>query len=74
MMLKMADPDYITAHYGKWDARYDVVTPEEMGYDVSDGPTTNGTGGGRNSEWPLAMEDPKLIFSLTEKILIQKWA
>ncbi|MCK4922527.1 MAG: sulfatase [Bacteroidales bacterium] len=66
-MLKIANPDYQTAHFGKWDARYDEVTPEEMGYDISDGPTTNGTGGGKNSEWPIAMEDPKLIFSLTDR-------
>ncbi len=67
-MLKKANPDYITAHFGKWDARYDQVTPEEMGYDVSDGLTGNNTGGGKNGiEWPAALEDPKLIFSLTER-------
>ena len=66
-MLKEADPDYMTAHFGKWDSRYDEVTPEEMGYDISDGPTTNGTGGGRGSEWPQIMDDPKLIFSLTDR-------
>jgi len=64
-MLKTANPEYRTAHFGKWDARYDEVRPEEMGYDFSDGLTTNGTGGGRNSNWPVALEDPKLIFSLT---------
>lgn len=67
-MLKEADSDYQTAHFGKWDARYDEVTPEEMGYDVSDGLTTNGTGGGKSGiEWPVALDDPKLIFSLTER-------
>lgn len=66
-MLKNANPDYQTAHFGKWDSRYDVVTPEEMGYDVSDGPTTNGTGLGRGGEWPKALEDPKLIFSITNR-------
>jgi len=67
-MLKGANPEYVTAHFGKWDARYDEVTPEEMGYDVSDGLTGNGTGGGKsNIEWPVALEDPKLIFSLTER-------
>jgi len=67
-MLKKANPDYQTAHFGKWDARYDEVTPEEMGYDFSDGLTGNGTGGGKTGiEWPVALEDPKLIFSLTER-------
>ena len=65
-MLKKANPNYQTAHFGKWDARYDEVTPEEMGYDFSDGLTGNNTGGGKgNIEWPVALEDPKLIFSLT---------
>ncbi len=67
-MLKQADPRYRTAHFGKWDARYDEVTPEEMGYDVSDGLTGNNTGGGKsNIKWPVALDDPKLIFNLTER-------
>lgn len=66
-MLKMIDPAYKAAHFGKWDSRFDEVTPGEMGYDVSDGPTTNGTGLGRKGEWPKALEDPKLIFSLTSR-------
>ncbi len=67
-LLKKANPAYRTAHFGKWDARYDQVTPEEMGYDFSDGLTGNNTGGGKkNVEWPVALEDPKLIFSLTER-------
>jgi arylsulfatase A-like enzyme len=67
-MLKKANPGYQTAHFGKWDARYDEVTPEEMGYDLSDGLTGNSTGGGKsNIEWPVALEDPKLIFSLTRR-------
>jgi arylsulfatase A-like enzyme len=67
-MLKKANPRYQTAHFGKWDARYDEVTPEEMGYDFSDGLTGNSTGGGKsNIEWPVALQDPKLIFSLTRR-------
>lgn len=67
-MLKQANPRYQTAHFGKWDARYDEVRPEEMGYDISDGLTTNNTGGGKKGiDWPLALDDPKLIFSLTER-------
>ena len=66
-MLKQANPVYRTAHFGKWDMRYDDVTPEEMGYDVSDGLTGNGTGGGKGSGGPSAQEDPKLIWEITER-------
>ena len=45
--------------------RFDGVTPEEMGYDVSDGYTNNGTGGGKGSGGPAAKDDPKLIFDIT---------
>ena len=66
-MLKTANPDYRTAHFGKWDMRFDDVTPEEMGYVVSDGLTGNGTGGGKGSGGPSAKEDPKLIWGITER-------
>ena len=66
-MLKAANPDYQTAHFGKWDMRSDKVTPGAMGYDVSDGYTSNGTGGGRRSGGPAAMDDPKLIFGVTDR-------
>lgn len=68
-MLKAADPNYRTAHFGKWDMRSDRVTPEEMGYDASDGYTSNGTGGARRTGGPAALEDPKLIFGVTERAL-----
>ena len=48
-ILKQANPRYRTAHFGKWDMRFDDVTPEEMGYDQSDGYTNNGTGGGKGA-------------------------
>ena len=80
-ILKMADPNYVTAHFGKWDARYDNFTPEEMGYDFSDGLTSNNTGGGKKTinkngldfpfkmgeAWPKHFDDPKLIFSLSQR-------
>ena len=66
-MLKQANPKYRTAHFGKWDMRFDDVTPEEMGYDVSDGLTGNGTGGGKGSGGPAAKDDPKLIFAITRR-------
>jgi len=67
-MLKRANPDYRSAHFGKWDMRYDVVTPKEMGYDVSDGYTDNGTGGGNGAGGPSAKEDPKQIFGITKRV------
>ena len=66
-MLKEANPAYRTAHFGKWDMRTDEVTPEQMGYDVSDGYTGNGTGGSKGSGGPAAKDDPKLIFGITDR-------
>jgi hypothetical protein len=51
-MLKQANPNYRTAHFGKWDMRFDEVAPAAIGYDVSDGVTGNGTGGGKDSGGP----------------------
>ena len=66
-MLKAANPNYRTAHFGKWDMRTDEVTPEQMGYDVSDGYTGNGTGGAKGTGGPAAKDDPKLIFGITDR-------
>ncbi len=63
-MLKKANGNYQTAHFGKWDMRFDNVSPEQMGYDISDGITGNNTGGGKGSGGPSAKNDPKLIQSL----------
>ena len=66
-MLKAADPRYQTAHFGKWDHRYDWITPQDQGYDASDGYTGNGTGGGKGSGGPAAKEDPKLMHHITDQ-------
>ena len=66
-MLKQANSRYRTAHFGKWDMRFDNVTPEAMGYDVSDGYTSNRTGGGKGSGGPSESDDPKLIFGITKR-------
>ncbi|MCP4045374.1 MAG: sulfatase-like hydrolase/transferase [Gammaproteobacteria bacterium] len=74
--LKDADPDYMTAHLGKWDLRYDDPHPRTLGYDISDGATGNGEGnvGSRKSKKgkmdksalnPAA--DPKMIHDLTTR-------
>ena len=66
-ILKMADPSYVTAHFGKWDARYDNFTPEEMGYDYSDGLTSNNTGGGKKRSIRTAMIPPLKWVKLGQK-------
>jgi len=66
-MLKQANPEYMTAHFGKWDFRFDNVTPEEMGYDFSDGYTGNFTGGAKGTGGPKAVDNPKKIFGITQR-------
>lgn len=66
-MLKAADPRYRTAHFGKWDHRYDGVSPADQGYDESDGVTGNATGGGRTAGGQVQREDPKLMSTLTRR-------
>jgi arylsulfatase A-like enzyme len=75
-VLKAAHPQYVCAHFGKWHLQYDSVTPSVLGYDVSDGPTTNtegdptgaGTSKGAGGKLALpASSDPKVMFSLTTR-------
>ncbi len=68
-MLKAANDRYVTAHFGKWDHRYDEISPAQQGYDFSDGYTSNGTGGSKGSGGPAAMPDPKRIDTITDKAL-----
>lgn len=68
-MLKAADPSYVVAHFGKWDHRYDEVTPHQQGYDFSDGYTGNFNGGSKGTGGPAAMPDPKRIDTLTDTAL-----
>ena len=57
--LKAAHPQYRAAHFGKWHQR--TRTPEDIGYDESDGQTFNKEG----NQCPP--NDPKLTFSLAKK-------
>ncbi|MEK6235687.1 MAG: sulfatase-like hydrolase/transferase, partial [Planctomycetales bacterium] len=57
-VLKSIHPQYVCAHLGKWHIGR---SPSQLGYDVSDGNTGNGTG---NSQDP---DDPKLIFDLSKR-------
>jgi len=66
-MLKAADPRYQTAHFGKWDHRFDEITPQDQGYDASDGYTSNRTGSGKGTGGPAAKEDPKLMDHITQQ-------
>lgn len=77
--LKQANPAYQAAHFGKWGEQM-ISTPEECGYDTSDGMTGNNTGGmprslgikgGHNDGPPhfIDNEDPKLTKSVTERAI-----
>ncbi len=70
-LLKKIDPNYKTAHYGKWGIDVD---PSELGYDESDGITGNKEGGfnyrSNKTQWKNTIsEDPKKIFSTTQKAI-----
>lgn len=76
-MLKSANPEYRCAHFGKWHLHYDSVTPETLGYDASDGDTTNeegnestATDSNNRSETSSAdvNDNPKKIFSLNKSV------
>ncbi len=58
-VLKRLQPEYVCAHLGKWHIGR---SPDELGYDVHDGPTGNGEGN-RDTD----PDDPKRIFSLSRR-------
>ncbi len=66
-MIRAADGDYITAHFGKWG--FPPRKPEDAGYHQSDGNTNNGDGdyASVKDRTPLPADDPKRIFSLTRR-------
>ena len=65
--LKLANPKYQCAHFGKWGEKM-ISSPEECGYDVSDGHTGNVTGGMENKMQPThIVEDPKRTGSVTDR-------
>ncbi|HVJ19312.1 MAG TPA: sulfatase [Polyangiaceae bacterium] len=57
-LIKAHDPEYVTAHFGKWHLAGEG--PALHGFDQSDGETSNETGN-------VGGDDPKLVFSLAEK-------
>ena len=69
--LKIINPSYKTAHFGKWGMD---STPESIGYDVSDGPTKNKDGvfnyNSNKLQWSNnESSDPKKIFSVTKRAI-----
>ncbi len=80
--LKKANPDYRCAHFGKWGENM-ISTPEECGYDASDGMTGNMTGGmprslnpdnpkashGNTPAFYIENEDPKRTQTVTAKAI-----
>ena len=75
--LKQANPNYRCAHFGKWGEQM-ISTPEECGYDASDGMTGNNTGGmpaslgvkGGHADGPphfIDNDDPKRTNSVTTR-------
>ena len=74
--LRQANPNYRCAHFGKWGEQM-ISTPEQCGYDASDGMTGNGTGGmpntlgikgGHNDGPPhfIDNDDPKRTRTVTD--------
>ena len=64
--LNNANPEYQTAHFGKW--HNESIKPSEAGYDITDGPNGNGPGDfDEDGKTHLPDDDPKRIFSLTDK-------
>lgn len=68
-VLKGIDSRYKAAHFGKWDLRA-KITPEQLGYDESDGDTGNKNGdisSDREEKWSqfFITDNPKQIDSIT---------
>lgn len=70
-LLKAYDPMYRTAHFGKWDLRA-RISPEQLGYDESDGDTGNKNGDisqDRGEKWlqHYLTGNPKQMDSITNR-------
>lgn len=67
--LKLANPAYRCAHFGKWGEQM-ISSPEECGYDASDGHTGNVTGGMANKNEEFHIEkDPKRTGTVTKRAI-----
>jgi len=65
--IKAADSSYAAAHFGKWGGQ--ATSPEQAGYDRSDGKTNNYHGDWRSlkDKRPTPLDNPKQIFGLTRR-------
>ncbi|MBX2877649.1 MAG: sulfatase-like hydrolase/transferase [Saprospiraceae bacterium] len=61
--LKLYDPTYLTAHFGKWHIQ--AGGPAAHGFDRSDGTTSNSQG----DQGGLIQSDPKKAFSLVDSAI-----
>ena len=67
--LKKANEEYRCAHFGKWGEQM-ISSPEECGYDLSDGQTGNKTGGMENKMEPAhIVGDPKRTATVTDRTI-----
>jgi arylsulfatase A len=71
-MLKDANPRYQTAHFGKWHIQSGRYSPEDFGYDQSDGRTSNGDGSiweYKEDKWKntFITGDPKRTSRITDR-------
>ena len=69
--LKSINPDYVTAHFGKWGMG---SNPSVLGYDESDGATGNKDGvftqKPQGVQWENTIDkDPKKMFSITKSAI-----
>ena len=70
LMLKQVDARYRSAHFGKWHMKTGDYSPEDFGFDQSDGRTSNGDGSiweNKEDKWKktFLVEAPKGIDRLT---------
>ena len=65
--IKAVDSSYATAHFGKWGGQ--ATSPEQAGYDRTDGKTNNYHGDWRSlmDKRPVPLDNPKQIFGLTRR-------
>jgi arylsulfatase A len=72
LMLKQTDARYRAAHFGKWHMKTGDFSPEDFGFDQSDGRTSNEDGSmweDKEDKWKktFLVESPKKIDRLTER-------
>jgi len=64
-MIKAANPNYVTAHFGKW--HQPTSSPKVAGYDQSDGPTGNAEGDWISPGVHNPPDDPKQTYSISRR-------